>query len=430
MRIAMIGQKGIPAQSGGVEQHVDNLSRLLVERGHEVIVYCRRSYCGDKTPDGTATSVTDGQFSLVRHGTAMPTAAGPSLHRIFRPSIATKHLDAITHTITSTWDVLARDVDVVHYHAIGPAALAPVARCGGLPTVVTCHGLDWQRAKWGRLAKRCLRVGEWSAARFASELVVVSQPLRDYFAREYSVSASFIPNAVTPVAHREPNRILQWGLRPGNFVLAASRLVPEKGLHYLIPAFEQLQTDIPLVIAGGGGFDHGYERQLRNSAGRRVLFVGNADRALLAELYSNALLFALPSEVEGMSIALLEAMSSGLPVLVSDLPENTAVVGSDGFTFRSRDISDLRSVLELVLENRAVLREFGARCRDRSEQFQWPQVVSQLEQVYSKAAQARSSRRSVVQADTDGAAQFDYESCETTDSDRFGRATESAAISQ
>src|SRR5262245_35242477 len=139
MRIAMIGQKGIPAQSGGVEQHVDNLSRLLVERGHEVIVYCRRSYCGDECTSDTTASVPYGPLSLAPYGPVLPTAVGPAPYRIFRPSIATKHLDAITHTITSTWDVLARDVDVVHYHAIGPAALAPIARCGGLPTVVTCH---------------------------------------------------------------------------------------------------------------------------------------------------------------------------------------------------------------------------------------------------------------------------------------------------
>src|SRR5262245_60721976 len=133
MRVAMIGQKGVPAHSGGVEQHVDVLARELTERGHDVIVYCRRSYCAD------------GNESL----------PGEWPRRIFRPSVPTKHLDAITHTGTSTLDVVLRNVDIVHYHAIGPATLSPIARLAGLPTVVTCHGLDWQRAKWGRAAKRC-----------------------------------------------------------------------------------------------------------------------------------------------------------------------------------------------------------------------------------------------------------------------------------
>jgi glycosyltransferase involved in cell wall biosynthesis len=384
MKIAMIGQKGIPARGGGIEQHVDILSQLLVERGHEVIVYCRRSYCGDEN-----RCRNTGPGSDVHRGQAVEAEWGSALHRIFRPSIATKHLDAITHAISSTWDVLFRDVDVVHYHAIGPAALAPVARWYGLPTVVTCHGLDWQRAKWGAIARRCLRFGEWLAARFAAKLVVVSEPLRTHFAHTHGVESTFIPNAVAPMARSEPRRIRQWGLRRGEYLLAASRLVPEKGLHYLISAFRAIETDVKLVIAGGGGIDRAYERELRRSAGPRVIFTGNADRELLSELYCNALLFVLPSEVEGMSIALLEAMSCGLPVLVSDIPENTCVVGADGFTFRSRDALHLRAALDSLLDSRGLLFEFGERCRARAEQYQWPHVVTQLEQVYHAALGVR-----------------------------------------
>jgi glycosyltransferase involved in cell wall biosynthesis len=380
----MIGQKGIPARGGGIEQHVDMLSRLLVDRGHEVIVYCRRSYCGDQTTrDGS------GQGSAFNSGQGVEREDGSGLLRIFRPSIATKHLDAITHTISSTWDALFRDVDVVHYHAIGPAALVPVARCFGLPAVVTCHGLDWQRAKWGAIARRSLRLGEWLAARFASQLVVVSEPLRYHFARVHGIESTFIPNAVVPIKRCEPGRIRQWGLRRGEFLLAASRLVPEKGLHYLISAFESLETDVKLVIAGGGGIDQVYERELRRATGPRVVFTGNADRELLSELYSNALLFVLPSEVEGMSIALLEAMSCGLPVLVSDIPENTCVVGADGFTFRNRDVLHLRAALDSLLDSRGLLFEFGDRCRVRAEQYQWPQVATQLEEVYRSVVRAR-----------------------------------------
>jgi glycosyltransferase involved in cell wall biosynthesis len=370
MKIAMVGQKGIPAHSGGVEQHVDMLSRLLTERGHQVTAYCRRSYCDDSP--------------LTTHHSPLTFP-----RRIFRPSIPTKHLDAITHTVTSTIDVLFRDVDLVHYHAIGPAALAPIARLRGLPTVVTCHGLDWQRAKWGGLAKRCLRLGEWLAARCASRLVVVSEPLREYFASVYGVESAYIPNGVVPIERRAPNRIKHWNLRPGSYLLAASRLVPEKGLHYLIPAFQSLETDLKLVIAGGGGLDQGYEQELRRIAGPRVIFTGNADRESMGELYSNALLFLLPSELEGMSIALLEAMSCGLPVVVSDIPENTRVVGEDGFTFRNRDTDHLREVLASLLEHTEILPEFGERCRVRAERFRWPQVAAELEAVYRSVVEGR-----------------------------------------
>jgi glycosyltransferase involved in cell wall biosynthesis len=165
-------------------------------------------------------------------------------------------------------------------------------------------------------------------------------------------------------------------------LLAVARLVREKGLHYLIQAVASLDTSCKLVIAGAGGLDADYEQELRRMAGPRVVFTGAADRELLGELYSNALLFVLPSELEGMSIALLEAMSCGLPVVVSDIPENTCVAGDEGFTFRSRDADHLGEVLETVLSHPELLGEFGERCRQRAARYGWPQVATQLERVY------------------------------------------------
>jgi len=360
MKIAMLGQKGIPAHSGGIDQHVDALSRYLVARGHEVTVYCRRSYCGQHTP------ATD--------------EAGPQ--RIFRPNIPTKHLDAITHTLTSTLDVMLRRADVVHYHALGPAALSPLARLAGLPVVVTVHGLDWQRAKWGPFAKRCIRFGERMAAANARRLIVVSPVLQHYFADKYGVQAEFIPNGVMPMQHLPPKRMSEHGIESRKFVLSVSRLVPEKGLHYLIPAFAKLDTGMKLVIAGGGGFDADYERQLHALADDRVIFLGPTDREFTAELFSHAQLFVLPSDLEGMSIALLEAMNMGVPVLVSDIPENACVVEDAGFLFRAGDVDHLSSVLSDLLEDSSHLAEFGCRASERVAPFQWPAVVDQLEQVY------------------------------------------------
>ena len=360
MKIAMLGQKGIPAHSGGIEQHVDVLSKHLAARGHEVIDYCRRSYCGRD-----ATSTNDG-----------------GLRRIFRPSIPTKHLDAITHTFASTLDVILRRADIVHYHALGPAALGPLARLAGLPVVVTVHGLDWQRAKWGALAKRCIQFGERMAAASAGKLIGVSPILKRYFEENYGVEAEFIPNGVMPMQHRPPERMLQYGIEPRKFLFSVSRLVPEKGLHYLIPAFESLDTDFKLVIAGGGGFDADYEHRLREMAGDRVVFLGPADRDFVAELFSHAQLFILPSDLEGMSIALLEAMNMGVPVLVSNIPENVCVVEDAGFTFRAGDIEHLRKVLGDIIHDSAQLAEFGRRASERVAPFQWPVVVDQLEQTY------------------------------------------------
>lgn len=373
MKIAMLGQKGIPAHSGGIEQHVDVLSKHLVARGHEVVVYCRRSYCGRD-----AKSTSEG-----------------GLHRIFRPSIPTKHLDAITHTLTGTLDVMLRRADVVHYHALGPAALAPLARLSGLPVVVTAHGLDWQRAKWGAMAKRCIQFGERMAAGNARKVIGVSPILESYFAENYGIDAEFIPNGVMPMQHCPPERMLQYGIEPRKFLFSVSRLVPEKGLHYLIPAFESLDTDCKLVIAGGGGFDADYEARLHEMAGDRVIFLGPTDRDFVAELFSHAQLFVLPSDLEGMSIALLEAMNMGVPVLVSDIPENACVVEDAGFQFRAGDIDHLSEVLRDVLGDTVRLAEYSRRAEERVAPFQWPVVVDRLEQVYYEACGKTSKVASI-----------------------------------
>ena len=364
MRIAMIGQKGIPAHSGGVEQVIDMLSRHLTARGHELFVYCRRSY----------------------HGRQAQTTHEGLLHRIFRPSIPTKHLDAITHTLTSTVDVALRRADVVHYHAIGPAALAPLARLAGLPVVVTVHGLDWQRAKWGRFAKSCLQLGQWIAGCAANQFTVVSPVLQEYFQQRKNLATHFIPNGVVPIPFRPERRLTEFGIRPRRYLLAASRLVPEKGLHYLIEAMEKLDRDVQLVIAGGGGLDNSYERQLSACQNPNVIFTGPADREFLAELYSHALMFCLPSDLEGMSIALLEAMSMKLPVLVSDIPENLCVVGNNGLVFQAGNVSSLRNELQRALDQPELLTRCAQEMGRLARQFEWSSVVDQLEQVYQSCA--------------------------------------------
>lgn len=362
MKIAMLGQKGIPARSGGVEQAVDSISEHLIGRGHEVTVYCRRSYLG--------------------RGARASSEAG--LHRVFLPSIPTKHLDAISHTVVGTANAIWRRPEVAHYHAIGPAALAPFARIARLPVVVTCHGLDWQRAKWGWLARQCLKISERVASFAASKLIVVSPVLRDYYAREFGVEAEFIPNGIMPIERRPPRRMLEFGIRPGEYALAVARLVPEKGLHHLLEAFRTLPGETQLVIAGDGGLDLSYEKRLRENLDPRVIFTGGVDRGMLAELYSHARLFVLPSDLEGMSLALLEAMSMDLPVLVSDIPENASVVGDAGFYFRRGDAEDLRAQLALAHSDPRRARSLGLAAGQRVAPYRWSRVVDQLEQVYEE----------------------------------------------
>ena len=360
MTIAMIGQKGIPALVGGIEHSVENLSRQLAMRGHTVIVYCRSWYCD---PENSSTS-------------------HKAIHRIFRPSLATKHLDAVTHTVTSTLDVLIRRADIVHFHGIGPGAATLLARLGGLRTVVTVHGLDWQRSKWGKGAQLALKFGERISATMAHRLIVSSPTLVEYFQQTHGIDPDVIVNGVNLIEPRRPNLIRKWRLKPQQFVLTVARLVPEKGLHHLVRAFPSCPEPMRLVIAGDGGHDRHYEQSLRDRAGRRVTFIGAADRELLGELYSNARLFVLPSDVEGMSMALLEAMSAGLPVLVSDIPENSWVIGKAGFTFRRGDTDDLSKTLSNLLNTPGRLTERGLAGTKITQRFEWTTIVDQLEALY------------------------------------------------
>ena len=380
----MIGQKGIPAHSGGVEQHVEILARLLARRGHQIDVYCRRSY-------------------LDQGGDASPPDAWhePGVQQIFHWSAGTKHLDAISHTVLCTIDALGRGADVIHYHALGPASLSFIPSLAGRRVVVTVHGLDWQRAKWGRVAKAYLKLGERVAAAWACQLVVVSRPLQDYFRQQYGRETIFIPNGVREMVPCRVGAMEQWGLSPGQFILNVARLVPEKGQHYLIEAFQQMLTEVPapglrLVIAGGSGPDTDYEKRLRAMAGPRVIFTGAVGPDVLAELYGNAYFFVLPSEIEGMSLALLEALASGLPALVSNIPENTSVIGRAGFTFRSGDVAHLSGQLRALLGRPELVRQAASAAPRVAQRYRWSNVVVALEETYERAIrQPRDQRRGV-----------------------------------
>ena len=228
----------------------------------------------------------------------------------------------------------------------------------------------------------------------ANQLVVVSPILKQYYQDQFSVASHFIPNGVVPIERSRPNRMLEFGLQPKKYLLAVARLVPEKGLHYLIEAFTKTSGDMKLVIAGGGGLDASYEQQLRSLANDRVVFTGPADRGLLAELYSHARMFVLPSDLEGMSIALLEAMSMGLPILVSDIPENTTVIGDAGESFAAANVASLREKLEEMLAQPERLDMLGQMAAEKAEPFQWPNVVDQLEAVYEQCLVGRKRQAS------------------------------------
>jgi glycosyltransferase involved in cell wall biosynthesis len=354
----MIGQKGVPATYGGIERHVEELAVRLAAAGRPVRVYCRPHY----TPAD---------------------AALPGVDLVRLPSLNTKHLDAITHVALSSAHSVFADADIVHFHALGPSSLAWVPRLAGKRVVVTVHGLDWRREKWGPFARAFLRSCEWTATRVPHATIVVSRTLRDHFAAQGARRVHWVPNG-TPIPPPGPeDPLAAWDVEPGRFVLFVGRIVPEKALHVLLRAHREAVPEWPLVVAGEGHFTDDYVESCRRAAGSAVRFAGSVYGDDLAALQQHAAVVVVPSTLEGLSIALLEAMSYGRAVLASDIPENAELVDGVGELFRTGDPADLGARLAALLASPDRRAEMGARARERiRSEYGWDRVVERTAAVY------------------------------------------------
>jgi len=362
LRIAMVGQKGIPATYGGIEKHVEEIAGRLVQRGHDVSVFCRLYY----TPAA---------------------ASFRGVHLLRRPSLHTKHLDTATHVAWSTAESMLRRYDIVHFHALGPSLFAALPRFAGSKTVVTVHGLDWQREKWGKVASWFLRRCEGPSVRFPNRTIVVSKTLREYFQKQFGRETVFIPNGTNLPAPRPARKILNLGLEPGKYILFVGRLVPEKGVHFLCEAFQQVRTDMKLALVGGLAFTEDYVKLLRGYESDRIRLLDYVFGESLEELWSNAYLVVQPSTMEGLSIALLEALSYGRCVLLSDIPENVEVAENCAVSFRSRDVADLRDKLQMLVDQPERVRSYEALARQHMhDHYSWDTVVENTEAVYRDLA--------------------------------------------
>ena len=254
----------------------------------------------------------------------------------------------------------------------------------GIHTVATIHGLDWQRAKWGGFATKFLKFGEKTAAKYADELIVLSEGTRDYFKKTYGRETVFIPNGIDVQNEKKADIITKkYGLEKDGYILFLARIVPEKGLHYLIDAFMQTDTDKKLVIAGGVSHSSEYAKQIHDMAkDDRIIFTGFVEGDELWELYYNCRMYALPSDVEGMPISLLEAMACGCECLVSDIDTAKNVVGEYGYTFKKSDVNDLKNKLCEIL---------GKPKADKAEQieyvknnYSWDEITDRTLELYKK----------------------------------------------
>ncbi len=366
MRIVMIGQKGLPVRkdAGGVERHVEELSTRLAARGHEVILYVRERYApvpGAMTPDRVEIRVA--------------------------PSIPTKHLDAVTYSFTATVLALFAGADVFHYHGIGPATLAWIPRIFApfARVVVTFHSVDRRHGKWGAFARAYLAYAEWAALVFPHATIAVSKTIQEYCKRVHRKDAIYIPNGANIVASRGNDRLARWGLTPERYILTVARLVPQKGIHHLIAAYGGLETDMPLVVVGDGGGTEPYVAGLQDQASgsSSVIFTGFQSGEALRQLYANAYLYVHPSEAEGLSISILEAMGAGRCVLVSDIPENVESIDHSGLSFANANVDDLREAMGELLHHPEIVRERGERAqRWVREEYDWGVITTRVLAVY------------------------------------------------
>lgn len=337
LKIAVIGHKRIPSREGGIEIVVYELANRLAAAGNLVDVYNR-----------SGSHVSGARFE----SRDMP------LHKNVRlitvPTPQAKSLNAFVYSFFAAVRALFGGYDVVHFHAEGPAAMCFMPRLFGIRTVVTIHGLDWQRSKWGGFASKYLKFGEKTAAQYADEIIVLSRAVQRYFEEQYGRRTVYIPNGVSKPQPRPAGIITEkWGLKKDAYILFLGRIVPEKGVHYLIEAFSRLNAGLPLVIAGGSSHSQEYFESLKKQAqGRNVIFTDFVQGAELEELYSNAYIYVLPSDLEGMPVSLLEAMSYSNCCLTSDIPECTEVCGENAVYFKKGDVDSLENVLRRLLSDK------------------------------------------------------------------------------
>ena len=369
LKIAMIGHKRIPSREGGVEIVVDELSTRLVKMGCRVDAYNRY---GRHTAGKKYTQYKGKEY----HGIRLITI----------PTFRNGKLNAIVYSVIAAFRALFGGYDIIHFHAEGPCIMVWLPKLFGIRTIATIHGLDWQRSKWGNFATKVLKAGEKMAARRADEVIVLSKNMQDYFLETYGRQTRFISNGIQRPALYEPKEIREkYGLEKDGYILFVARIVPEKGLHYLIDAYKKIRTEKRLVIAGGNSHSQSYMDEVEAMAAEdpRILMTGFVAGRVLEELYSNACFFVLPSDVEGMAVSLLEAMSYGNCCLVSDIRENTEVVAEHAAVFRKSDTQDLQKKMEELLEHPEIRAAYKGKAADYiCGKYNWDDVAEQTLRLY------------------------------------------------
>lgn len=371
LKIAMLGHKRIPSREGGIEIVVEELCTRMAELGHDVTCYNRKGHHVSGKDFDNEVSDTYKEIKI---------------KNVF--TIDKRGIAAMTASVTGAIAAAFGEFDVVHFHAEGPCAMLWLPKLFRKRCIATIHGLDHQRAKWGKLASTYIMLGEKCAVKFADEIIVLSEGVQKYFMDTYGRKTQFIPNGVNRPVLRKADIIKEkFGLEKDSYLLFLGRLVPEKGIRYLIEAFKQVQTDKKLVIAGGSSDTEEFAEELKQLAegDNRILFTGFVQGEELDELYSNAYIYTLPSDLEGMPLSLLEAMSYGNCCLVSDIEECASVVEDKAMIFKKSDVKNLKEKLQEACEDLEMVAGYKCEAADFvCEKYSWDDVTDKTVELYQK----------------------------------------------
>jgi glycosyltransferase involved in cell wall biosynthesis len=406
MKIAVIGARGLPpnplkdleahtqyqaqqsvtrssAATSGIEHYCAEMYPRIASEGHSVDLFARSSYTQKRW-----------YFQSIVKG----------VNEISLPCLHLRGADALVSSALGAVSTLFSSYDIVHFHALGPALFS------GLPllsrsakVVVTCHGLDWQRVKWGKLSSRLIRLGEETAARYAHEIIVVSTDLQEYFWKTYGRETVYIPNA--PATYVASDSSFQFGsslgLQKNRYLLFLGRLVPEKAPDLLIQAFQKLQPQgWKLVLVGKSSDTSSFTSSLLGLANSNanIVFTGELSGRYLAEVVRGAGLFVLPSSLEGMPLSMLEAMQEGIPVLGSDIPPHQQLIGEDrGITFQTGNLDSFVHQMDWAICHPKEMNERAERAEEYIRlNYQWERIVADTIQLYKFMSRDRKHSRSTV----------------------------------
>lgn len=362
MKIALLGTRGVPASYSGFETCVEQLGMRLVERGHEVTVYCRSHHI-------------DYEGDIYK-----------GMRLVKLPTIANKYLDTIIHSFISSVHALSQGYDMALYFIAGNSPVTWIPRLVGTRTILNVDGLDWKREKWPEFAKKYIQFAEYLATKLPNAYITDSRVVENYYLERFNSSSTCIPYG-SEIDHLPPGEVLaKYGLEEGRYLLFVGRLVPENCIHHLVDAFLKLDTDLKCVIVGDSAYSQDYVASLKELAkdDPRIIFTGYVFGKGYHELGSNALIFVETSGVGGTHPALVEAMAFGSCVITHNTPENLETVGDAGLSYDGRvGAEDLYKLLARIINDPELIRRYGSLAEEYAKKhYAWSAVTDAYEQLF------------------------------------------------